>query len=130
MAGQAMARRSDDRYPDPGWRDWGLVIASFAFVSLGLVSLRTDASTAAVGIAFFGFCGGYGVSTILRKRRFARIRVGEARIPGGVPLRPSRARTALLGAALAALGAILLVTVHRGPEVSPRSRVGYLMSGA
>lgn len=67
-------------------------------------------------LAFFGACSAVAARTILRKRRFARLRLVSVEVVGGVPIRPSRSYLGIFALALLSLGTVLLV-YWRGASV-------------
>jgi hypothetical protein len=93
----------------PGAKDWALLLISAGFVLLGVVILPSNRDVGILNIAFFGLCSAVGAGIVVRKLRYARLQPLRAELTGGVPIRPSRAKLAVLGAALAVVGAILIV---------------------
>lgn len=105
-----MMRRMPQDTPSPldriTFQDWALVVIGGLFTLGGLLILRNDFKTGLVTLAFFGVCFAHAVSVILRKRRARRQVALTAAVAGGVPIRHSRTRMALLGGMLLALGAL------------------------
>lgn len=66
--------------------------------------IRREPMVAIGCIVFFGACLVMWCVNIGRKLRFARLRPLSVEIVGGVPLRPSRVRTALLGGSVLVVG--------------------------
>jgi len=88
------------------FQDWALAVIGGLFTLGGLVIIGRDFKTGIVTLAFFGLCFAHAVSVILRKRRARRQVAVTASVAGGVPIRQSRLRMALLGGALLVLGGL------------------------
>jgi hypothetical protein len=114
--------------PGPSWRDWGLLAVNLGFVGMGLFILPGKFDVGIVTIAFFGFCALVPITTILRKQRNRRLRPVRAAVIGGMPIRPSRLRTAALAGGMLALGSTLIVFGVGYPL--PFRIVAWLIAGA
>lgn len=101
--------RDEQRYAGPGLREWSVLVISVAFAACGFVALFDKPRAGVPTLAFFGACAALAARTVLRKRRFARLRLISAEIVGGVPIRPSRSYLAVFALALSSLGTVLLV---------------------
>jgi hypothetical protein len=101
-------RQTDSRYPGPTLRDWALAAVGLLFVAGALLVFQREPAMAVGTIALFGACAALGVRNVVRKRRFARLRPLSVEIVGGVPLRPSRLYTALLGGGVLSVGLALV----------------------
>jgi hypothetical protein len=86
-----------------------LLAVNLVFVGMGLFLLPAKFDVGIVTIAFFGFCALVPITTILRKQRNRRLRPVRAAVIGGIPIRPSRLRTAALAGGMLALGITLIV---------------------
>jgi len=102
-------------YPGPTARDWLLLAISVAFVAGGAFILPRKPDIAITCIAFFGVCGAVAARTIVRKRRYAALRLLSVEIVGGTPIRPSRSRIAALAATLLVLGTVLFTFAPSPP---------------
>lgn len=90
------------------FQDWLLAAIFAAFTAASLVIIRKDFNTGITTLVFFGLGLVWAVSVLLRKRRArAQAAMTTVSLPGGVPIRPSKARLALLGGGLLVLGATL-----------------------
>jgi hypothetical protein len=94
-----------------------MLVISVAFAAVGLVGLLDDPRVGVPTLAFFGACATLAGRTVLRKRRFARLRLISVEIVGGVPIRPSRAYLTVFALALSSLGTVLLVYWRGAPVV-------------
>lgn len=105
-----MPRMTQDGRPSPldrvSFQDWALAVIGGLFTLGGLLLLRSDFKTGIVTLLFFGLCFVHAVSVILRKRRALKQVAMTASVAGGVPIRQSRTRMALLGGALLLLGSL------------------------
>lgn len=119
MPGTVLGRRrqTDSRYPGPGLKDWALVAVGLAAMAAGLLMLRREPMVAVGIIALFGAVAALGLLTVVRKLRFARLRPLSVEIVGGVPLRPSRLYTVLLGGGVAGVGFAIVPWGLTGPVV-------------
>ncbi|HEX4340797.1 MAG TPA: hypothetical protein VH062_33040 [Polyangiaceae bacterium] len=99
-------------YPRPRFRDWALLGVGLAFVAMGVLIVPRDRDVGIVTITFFGMCTAVAAATITRKLRFHSQRPLTARIAGGVPIRPSRTKLALLGGGFFFLGVVLITFGH------------------
>ena len=88
------------------FQDWALAVIGGLFTLAALAIIQRDFKTGIVTLGFFGLCFAHAVSVILRKRRARRQVAMTASVAGGVPIRQSRLRMGLLGAALLGLGAL------------------------
>lgn len=79
------------------------------FVVVSLLMLPSAPRVAIPNTAFFGACFVVFAANVLRKRRFAAMRLREVEIAGETPIRPSRAYVAVLGGGLFFVGVVLLV---------------------
>lgn len=95
--------------PNPGFRDWALAIISLVFVLMGIVILPSNPRVGITTIAFFGACAVVGVAQLRRKLRYGRMKIISLDVVVGTRIQRSKRKVALLGAALAALGIVLLV---------------------
>ena len=107
-----MAKDSPSSLDRITFQDWALAVIGGLFTLGGLLMLRSDFKTGLVTLVFFGLCFVHAVSVILRKRRARRQVAMTASVAGGVPIRQSRARMALLGGALLLLGALQVAFIH------------------
>lgn len=87
------------------FQDWLLAAIGGLFTLGGLLIMRRDFNTGIATLVFFGLCFAHAVRVILRKRRALKQMALTATVAGGVPLRQSRLRMALLGGAILAVGA-------------------------
>lgn len=90
-------------------KDWLLALIGLFFTLGGLLTLPKDFRVGITTLAFFGPCFVLFVHTILRKLRLQKQSTVGARVVGGTPIRPSKARIALLGLGLLVVGTILAV---------------------
>jgi len=98
-------------------QDWALAAISLLFTLAGLFIVGRDFSTGVVTLVLFGLGLVHAVSVILRKRRAQRRRALTAGVIGGVPIRQSRTRMALLGGALLAIGVTHIAFTTRAVQV-------------
>jgi hypothetical protein len=89
--------------------EWFVLGVSLVFVVIGVTAMRGRSDVAVPTIAFFGVCGAMAASTIVRKRRFARLELLSVEIVGGTPIRPSIAQTLTMAVTVLALGLVFLV---------------------
>lgn len=87
-----------------GFRDWAMVAIGLFFTLASLLIMRSDLKGGLVSGTFFGLCLAHAVSVIVRKRRMRKQVALTATVAGGVPIRQSRSRMALMGLALLAVG--------------------------
>lgn len=99
-------------------------------VSFGVVLLPSKLDIAVPCLAFFGTCTVMAISTIVRKRRFVRLRPISVEIVGGTPIRPSRSSLATLATTLLGLGVVLFVYLRSGPMMVVVSIGVMLVTGA
>jgi hypothetical protein len=104
----ALRSQDEQRYAGPGLRDWSVLAISVAFVACGFVTLLDKPRVGVPTLAFFGACAALAARTLLRKRRFARLRLISVELVGGVPIRPSRSYLTVFALALSSLGTVLL----------------------
>lgn len=104
-------------------QDWALAVIGGLFTLGGLLMLRNDFKTGIVTLVFFGLCFAHAVSVILRKRRARKLVALTASVAGGVPIRQSRTRMALLGGALLILGALQVAFITDAVQVG----IGWLL---
>lgn len=120
-----MTRDAPSKLDRIGFQDWALAVIGGLFTLGGLLMLRSDFRTGIVTLVFFGLCFAHAVSVILRKRRAQKLQALTATVAGGVPIRQSRARMALLGGAILAVGA-----THVAFTTEPvRVGLGWLLVG-
>lgn len=91
-------------------------MVGLTFVAMGLFNLRRDPAMAVGCIALFGLCAALGIRNIVRKRRNAQLRPLSVEIVGGVPLRPNRLYTTLVGGSILVLGLALIPGGLSGPK--------------
>ena len=103
--------------PQPGFRDWAQVIIGTAFVIGGIAIISTDRNVGISTLALFGAVAAVSINRVIRKLRYSRLNVGEVHVIGGARVRPSRLRIAVTGAALLALGMVLLVFDDAAPTL-------------
>lgn len=91
------------------FQDWLLAFIGFVFTLGGLFLLPKDFNTGITTVALFGAGFAVAVHIILRKQRLRRLSLValKAGVAGGVPIRQSRARIAMLGMGMTCLGAVL-----------------------
>lgn len=122
-----MMRRMAQDTPSPLDRvtlqDWALAVIGGLLTLGGLLMLRSDFRTGIVTLVFFGLCFVHAVSVILRKRRAREQVAMTASVAGGVPIRQSRERMALLGGALLSLGTLQAVFINDAVQVG----IGWLL---
>ena len=99
----------DAQHPGPRRGDWALLVVSAVFVAMGLLMLLKKPRAAVVTLAFFGGCLALAIFNVVEKRRFSRYRATRVEIAGGVPLRPSRAKTFGVGVSVLAVGGVPLL---------------------
>lgn len=101
-----MTRDAPSKLDRISFQDWALAVIGGLFTLGGLLMLRSDFKTGIVTLVFFGLCFAHAVSVILRKRRARKQVAVTASVAGGVPIRQSRVRMALLGGTLLSLGTL------------------------
>lgn len=106
-------------------QDWALAAISLLFTLGGLLIIRRDFNTGIVTLVFFGLGLVHATRVILRKRRAQRQQALTASVAGGVPIRQSRGRMALLGAALLAIGVTHVAFTTHATQVA----IGWLLVG-
>ncbi len=89
-------------------QDWALAVIGVTFTLASLLILTHDVKTGLLTLPFFSVCAVHAVGVIVRKRRTQRQVAVKATVVGGVPIRPSRLRMALLAGAVLAIGATQL----------------------
>lgn len=94
--------------PGPLPRHWLLLAISLAFCGSSVLVWQRDWQLAAMVVVFFGTASAVFASTIWRRLRDARGQGQPLRLEGGVRLRPSRTRAALLGGTVLAVGCAAL----------------------
>jgi hypothetical protein len=87
------------------FKDWLLAAIGLAFTLAGLFIIRRDFNTGISTLVLFGLCFAHAVHRILRKRRAQKQLALTVSLAGGVPIRQSRGRMAILGGSLLAIGA-------------------------
>jgi len=97
-----------NEHPGPSASDRALLLASGAFVAMGLLLLGRDLKLAITTLTFFGACFAFALANYAQKRRFGRYRITRASIVGGVRMRPSRIKTLLVALVTLAVGAVPL----------------------
>ena len=105
--------------------DWALAAISLLFTLAGLLIVGRDFNTGIVTLVLFGLGLVHAVRVILRKRRAQRQQAQTAWVTGGVPIRQSRTRMALLGGALLAIGVTHIAFTTRAVQVG----LGWLLLG-
>lgn len=90
-------------------RDWLLAAISALFTITGLFMLRTDMNAGLVITTMFGSGFAFAVNTIIRKRRSRLIRSVQAKVIGGVPIRPPRKKAILVALAMLAMGLVFTI---------------------
>ena len=105
------------RTPPPTLRDWGLLAVGVTFVLMGLVLLPSDRDTGIVTVVFFGACTAVFANTILRKYRFRGLQAARVELTGGVPIRPSRAKSIVLALSTFGVGLTLVVFGRQYGEI-------------
>jgi len=101
------------RFPGSGITEWLVAGLSLSFVVIGVAMVRDRSEFAVPTLAFFGVCASVAIVTIVRKRRFARLRPLTVEIVGGVRIRPSRVYVGVLATTLLGLGLVMLPYVPR-----------------
>jgi hypothetical protein len=96
-------------YSGPTTQDYALLLVSVLFVAIGLFILPHKLDVGIVAIALFGLCSVVHANTIFRKRRDQQTACVTASVIGGVPIRPSRLRVAIMSQAIFGLGVVLVV---------------------
>ncbi len=99
----------DNPYSRPSLKDWALLAVAVAFVVCGLLIVTANRDVGIVTIAFFGPCAALAANTIMRKRRFRRLRPLRAEIVGGVPIRLSRAVFLTYSLTFMTMGVVLVL---------------------
>jgi hypothetical protein len=88
-------------------KDWLFALIGLFFTLAGVVIFQKDFQTGITTLVFFGSCFTVAVYIILRKLRLQRQSPLAVSVAGGVPIRPSRSRLAMLGLGLLVVGIIL-----------------------
>jgi hypothetical protein len=91
------------------FKDWLFALIGLFFTLAGLVILHNDFKAGITTLTFFGSCFAVAVYIILRKFRLQSQSPLAVTVAGGVPIRPSRLRMALLGLGLLVVGVVLAV---------------------
>jgi hypothetical protein len=112
---RALRSWGEQRYDVAGLRDWSILVISIAFTAAGFIALFDKPRVGVPTLALFGACAALAARTVLRKRRFARLRLISVEIVGGVPIRPSRGYLIVVALALSSLGTVLLVYWRGAP---------------
>ncbi|ALM84820.1 hypothetical protein [Bordetella sp. N] len=99
----------------PTFRDWTLAGIALAFTIIGVVILPSNRDVGITTTAFFGACLAVFVIQLRRKLRYGRMKIISVDVAEGFRVQRKKGRVALLGAALAALGVVLLVFSHDVP---------------
>lgn len=109
------------------FKDWLLAAIGGTFTLGGLLIIRKDFNTGIVTLVLFGLSFAHAVHVILRKRRAQKRVALTATVAGGVPIRQSRRRLALLGGAILAVGATQLAFGPQGNALM--LGIGWLLAG-
>lgn len=105
------------QHAGPSWQDWATFLISAVFTVVGLLILPSDPSVGIVTLALFGSCAAVLGAIVARKLRGASTQPLHVEVAGGVPIRESRLRYALLGAWLTVLGLLMWYFGETYPEL-------------